>query len=573
MFLRPRVTPLAIVALCVGPLTACFGDPAGLEACTFTDPTLCDEPGATSSGGGSSGPATGSTTGETSGGEPGNEGSGGVTGAETTGEGTAADTGAPIDRPPRVDALVLDPPQTFEVGPTIITYTASADAVSAQLLDDGAMIAEVPAGEPLVFPVTSAPHNNPGSMLTVVVRDEAGQTGSRDIYQPSNVKPPGSHVWTTQEPGDGALSIGGAVALQGALAVSVGVRFQNGKTIGTLRRYDQAGKWKGSDTGWTKDHPSWTKLPELAGGDLSLSAVAVDAQGFIVTAGTALIGGQTRMYVARFEPSGARDWELLEGVGTAGRGVAVQPDGTIYVTGSLSTGEAPQTFDLKTWVYDKDRTAHGSDTFRDPADAFEWQSERGRAVAALKDGRVVVVGTAEVKKNQQAPANLRTVAILYEGKGTRVGVWTSPGDKMLHDAGLAAVPTDEGFALCGYAQGDGPNGKTQILIRWFGADLKESKAPRLELTPGAAASCNALGFNRDSSVIVGAEVDRGPQGVDIWIFAVRDAAAPLVEYMSYNGAENGSDRLLGLACDYMCAWVGAEQVKGALQWLAGMIRG
>ena len=49
---------------------------------------------------------------------------------------------------------------------------------------------------------------------------------------------------------------------------------------------------------------------------------------------------------------------------------------------------------------------------------------RGRAVAVLKDGRVVVVGLAEVRGTEpDVDIYLRTVATRYEGKGTRVKVW------------------------------------------------------------------------------------------------------------------------------------------------------
>jgi hypothetical protein len=46
----------------------------------------------------------------------------------------------------------------------------------------------------------------------------------------------------------------------------------------------------------------------------------------------------------------------------------------------------------------------------------------------------------------------RGVALVYEGKGKRIGEWTSPGDKMFRDEILAAVATDTGVALCGYAK-------------------------------------------------------------------------------------------------------------------------
>lgn len=163
---------------------------------------------------------------------------------------------------------------------------------------------------------------------------------------------------------------------------------------------------------------------------------------------------------------------------------------------------------------------------------------------------------------------------MYEGKGKRIGEWTSTGDKLKHDAILAAVATDDGVALCGYAQDDpaDPNSKPQILVRWHDEALTEAKAPRLEITPGGG-MCNAVGYNREGSTIVGAAVNVLGQGDNQWIFAVRDAALPRVDYMKRNGLDNESDRVLALACDYLCAWAGFEQVDGAAKWIAGLIRG
>jgi hypothetical protein len=177
---------------------------------------------------------------------------------------TTGETGLPIDPPPAVWDLVCDPEIADEVGPVTCTYQVSPDAVEADLLDDGVVVATGPAGAPLVFPVTSAPHNNPGSELTIVVRDAAGQTAQTSIYQPAVVQDPGSKVWTTQEPNDGQASMAGGVALQGKNVIAAGVHWTNGNLVGTLRRYDLGGTWIGTDDGWSKKHTDWTKRPELA---------------------------------------------------------------------------------------------------------------------------------------------------------------------------------------------------------------------------------------------------------------------------------------------------------------------
>lgn len=503
-------------------------------------------------------------------------GSGGDTDASDTGDSptSSASTGEPIDPPPWIDDLACDPVEASEVGPSIVTYAASPDAVEADLLDDGVVIATSPAGAPFVFPVTSGPYNNPGSTLTVVVRDAGGQTAEASIYQPSVVKDPGSTVWTTIEPKDGMFSIGGAVALDGNNAIAAGVHWDNGQILAILRRYDLSGTWIGTGDGWMMKHTDWTERAELKTGNLGLNGLAVDDEGNIVAVGTATIDGEPRMYVARFGAGGGLLWEVLGPIGTEARGVGVMPDGSIYVVGAVRVKKGPDVWDMATWVYSPDKQAYGPDIFKDPLDQFEQRTERGHAVAVLPSGRVAVAGTREVLDPNDNKKYLRGVVLTYEGKGKRVGDWTSPADKMLHDVLFTAAPAESGVVVCGYAQNDpnNPADKTQILIRWLSEDLEEVKAPRLELTPGAA-TCYGIGTNMEGATIVGATVHENRGGDNIWIFAVADAASPRTDYLKRNGQSNGQDRVLALACGYMCAWTGSEQVDGVMQWITGMIRG
>jgi len=574
----PRL--LALLTLLASPIpVACFGH-VELEACTFTDPTGCDDtPAGSTSTSGADSEAGAMTGGGATDASADTDGASGSVGATDTGSGEVGtaetgETGLPIDPPPEVSDLYCDPEIADEVGPVTCTYVVSADAVEADLLDDGVVVATGPAGAPLVFPITSAPHNNPGSELTVVVRDPAGQTAQTSVYHPAVVQDPGSKVWTTQEPNDGQASTAGGVALQGKNVIAAGVHWTGGDLVGTLRRYDLSGTWIGTDDGWSKKHTDWTLRPELASAVVGLTGVAVDADLNIIAVGIAFVAGEPRMYVARFYPDGTLHWEVLGELPTQAHGVGVQADGTIWVAGAVRTNDAPERWDLATWVYGPGKQAHGQDIYNDPEDDDMVRSERGRAVAVLPGGLVVVAGTREVYPGNNDPAYLRGVALVYEGKGKRIGEWTSPGDKMQHDAILAAVATDDGVALCGYAQDDptDPTSKPQILVRWHDAALVEVKAPRLEITPGGGV-CNAVGYNREGATIVGATVNKFGQGDNQWIFAVRDAALPLVDYMQRDGLDSGDDRVLALACDYMCAWAGFEEVGGFPRWIAGLRRG
>ena len=583
----PRVClPPAAVALVL--LGACFQNPGELEVCTYSDPTFCD---GSSTGSASTGPTmdsagtpTSSTSSTTTGDSAGTGESVGKTddtgpsSGDATGQ-SSSDTsgesaGLPIGPPPTVTDLACDPEKAAEVGPISCTYLPSTDAVEAELLDDGQVVAAGPAGSPLIFPVTSAPHNNPGSTLTVVVRDAAGQTGETFLYHPSTVKEPGTEIWTKLEPNDGDLSIASAVALQGNYVLAAGVHWTNPKAVGTLRRYDLGGEWEATVEGWSKSHTEWTQYAWLKAGYLGPTGLAVDAGGHIILVGIGYENGEPRNYVARFEPDGTLQWEKPGSVGTEARAVGVQTDGTIWVAGAKRTGVNPERWDMEISVFGPDKTAYGPFTYSDPEDIKNDRSERGRAVVVLKNGNVVVVGEREIVVPNVDEWVTRGVALLFEGKGKFIGEWTSSGDKLLHDAILATVATDEGFATCGYTQAplDEPGSKKQILIRWHGEDLEEVKAPRLESTGGAAV-CNALGYNMEGTTIVGAQVAKIGQSNDQWIFAVKDAASVRVDYREHNGASNGDDRVQGLACGYKCGWVGAETVDGAVQWIAGLFRG
>ena len=574
----PAAPLLAVACLALPVPLACFGN-VEIEACTYTDPTGCDDAASAAASSTGATPGDAVTTSGTTSGSGGTTGEGGSAGATTTADDTAASSGTdtlgePVDPPPTIADLACDPEVADEVGATVCTYTASADAVAADLLDDGEVIASGPASGSVIFPVTSGPNNNPGSEITVTVRDEAGQTASASLYQASTVKDPGTEKWTTIEPNDGAFSSAGAVALQGDYVIAAGVHYKNPLVIGTLRRYDQGGVWKPSDVGWSKSHGDWTKIAWLKAGNLGPTGLAVDAEQNIILVGIGFENGEPRRYVARFHPDGSLDWELPGPVGTEARGVGVQPDGTIYVAGAKRTSVNPERWDMEISVYGAEKTAYGPIPYSDPDDDEKHRSERGRAVVVLKSGRVVILGTREIKDGDDKVIT-RGVALLFEGKGKRVGDdWTSSGDKLKFDVIQAGVATDEGFASCGYAYSnpDMPGSKNQILIRWHGEDLQEIKAPRLETTQGAA-MCNALGYNMEGATIVGAHVNVLGENDNQWIFAVRDAADLRVDYLKHNGASNGPDRVQALDCEYLCAWAGAESVDGAVQWIAGLFRG
>ncbi|MFY0531462.1 hypothetical protein [Nannocystis pusilla] len=361
------------------------------------------------------------------------------------------------------------------------------------------------------------------------------------------------------------------MAQLGGLALSAGVALDGLQVLGVLRRFDKAGKWFGVPGAWSKPHTTWTGIETLKPESLGPSALAVDAEGFIVLAGTAIMLGEPRMYVARFTGDGALVWELLHNPGTEARGVGVMPDGTIYVTGAILTGKMPESWDMATWVYGPDKTAHGVDVFREEMfDQLNILSERGRGVAVLKDGRVAVVGTRQIWDDNDPEPRSRGVVLLYEAHAIRVGEWSSAGSLAKHDALLAVAATDDGLATCGYVQEEADQ-KTQFALRWFDGALQE-QTPRVVTSVGAA-SCNAVGYTREGRTIAGGSIAETGFGANAWIFAVEDAASPLDVYLKLDGPTHGDDHVTALACDYTCVWTGSLQVGNQFQWITGMFRG
>jgi hypothetical protein len=573
--LHLRPVPLVVAACLVS--VGCYGD-VELEACTISE-TYCDDaehtagPGSSSAAvtDGSASPATTTAAGSDAGAtDTGATGTGGDIG---TGETSGDEAGLPIDLPPAVWDLVCDPEIAAEVGPYQCTYQVSPDALEADLLDDGVVVATGPAGAPLVFPVTSAPHNNPGSELTVVVRDAANQTAQTSIYHPAVLLDPGSKVWTTQEPNDGPSSIARGVALQAGYVITAGSHLSNGKLVGTLRRYDKAGQYIASAEGWTRTHTDWTAYPELKTAALTLMGVAVDAEQNIITVGTAYINDEPRMYVARFHADGTLHWEVLGEVPTEARAVGVQPDGTIWVAGDVRTSVGPERWDLAVWVYGPDKQAHGQDIYNDPTDfsssAANAATPSRSCPAAASSSRARARSTS-MTATHHVPGAWRSCT-----RARASGSASGPRPATRCSATRSSrpsppTPASHSAATRRRSERSGPEAADPRALARRGAGGGEGAAARGHARRGYL---QRVGYNREGATIVGATVSELGQGNNQWIFAVRDAALPRVDYMKRDGQDSGDDRVLALACDYMCAWAGMEEVDGAVKWIAGLRRG
>jgi uncharacterized delta-60 repeat protein len=145
------------------------------------------------------------------------------------------------------------------------------------------------------------------------------------------------------------------------------------------------------------------KLTVSFGGDDAANAVAIQPDGRIVVAGQG--GPGQDMAVVRLTSTGALDSSFGSGGrafvdfgGTeAANGVALQPDGRVVLAGTTSAqGAGDFAVARLTTAGAIDTTFHGSGKY---AFGFGAASEQGLALALQQNGRIVVMGTADVNND------------------------------------------------------------------------------------------------------------------------------------------------------------------------------
>ena len=321
----------------MGPLlTACFGDPGGLEACTFTDPTYCDDPDATATG-----PTGGSTSAGVTTGEPGSEGSS----TETTGTEGSSSTGTPADPPPQIFALIVEthndtPGQIFEAGEVQLALLASDDVAEVDILYGDTFVATLPiAAFPYTFDITSQTMCDGSRTFTAIVRDAKGQSDmdTADLY--CQLPAPGSEEYTRPYPGVSGSGGAAIVSLLDGSAIVAGVL--DGHMA--LWRLDPKGNVA---AGWPKTLADWTMYPDLVVKESSAAAVSVDATGAIFVGGTIENGSTTWRYLAKLTDQGERIYEdpgFKDGEEISA--LATSATGDTLAAGSVRTSDQPLAYD------------------------------------------------------------------------------------------------------------------------------------------------------------------------------------------------------------------------------------
>lgn len=183
----------------------------------------------------------------------------------------------------------------------------------------------------------------------------------------------------------------------------------------------------------------WTTLVEV--GSSGILGVAVDAQGFVTSAGYQGLNG----FLARYDPLDLETWAQLQDTAGGLGPVGVSASGEIWAV----RGDAAQ--------------LERSSVSGEPG----WTAAIvGQADHVFED--LVVGGGGEVYLLAQASDNSSFTLSKYDAAGALAWTQTSDGGGLEHGAsGLGLLPGGQGVVVAGYTNGSG--GASDGLLSWYDA--------------------------------------------------------------------------------------------------------
>ncbi|MDC0720853.1 hypothetical protein [Nannocystis bainbridge] len=216
----------------------------------------------------------------------------------------------------------------------------------------------------------------------------------------------------------------------------------------------------------------------------------------------------------------------------------------VIVVGAIEI--APGTHDLKVWWL----AAHDGELLDERTFAMAAQDDKINAydelarAAAIVDGELVVVGEREI----QGKFNWlyrRTVVLRFSLDNELLDEWTSPGELLEEDAGMAVTPLrDGGFAVTGW--GRNLNTIRQVQTRWF-SPVGEAGPVRTEATPGSDAIAYAIGEDREGKLVLAGSRTTPATDADAWIFAIPGPLGAHTWDVIRSGPGKGPDEAADLA--------------------------
>lgn len=270
-------------------------------------------------------------------------------------------------------------------------------------------------------------------------------------------------------------------------------------------------------------------------------AAAEDGQAVFV-AWTRPHEGSTQWAVSRIEHGEPAETVWLGEENTSVNALAVV-DGTVIIAGALEN--SPSVHDLKVWWISaaSGKVLHDV-TFVGP-EAQSDVDELARGVAIVDD-ELVVVGERMSKEDNQEWRR-RTVLLRFDLEGALLEHWTSPGELMEEDGGMAVAPLRAGgFVVTGWGRNTW-SAQRLLLTRWFTAE-GEPSLPRIEPSTADAVG-HAIGEDREGKLVVAGTLEKPLAGGDAWIFAIPGPEGAPVWEVIRNGPGHGPDEAVGLAVD------------------------
>ncbi|MCY1070328.1 hypothetical protein OV090_36630 [Nannocystis sp. RBIL2] len=414
---------LVLVAACTAPWPPLVGC-AEVDAC-MTGSSSLDPP--------SSGDGIQTVTGHSDSG-----GSSTTAGDGSGGSGAGGEEALPVEV-----EVVLTPSPMIDVGEVQVSVWTSRPVASIDIFDGDTplVLGAAPALPVHVFEVTSDDIPGDGMhMIRAVARAADGVSGEDAEELLIDVQPGGTDVWP---PYVKAGPINGFTS-----AAMLG----NGIAVGGYFETNQALEAVAVRIDGTKGQPEGVPIllgPVAVTGGGRGPAIAVAGDDTAFVAWTRPDNGSRRWAVSRVTFGEGKGPTWTGPLGTSVHALAVAGE-VLILPGAVEV--SPGTHDLKVWWVSavSGELLHEA-TFA--ASLVEDQTNMWDEVArgvAIVGGEVVAVGERETK-NDLDELVPRTVVLRYSLDGEALAEWTSPGELLDHDGGMAVAPLRAGgFVVTGW---------------------------------------------------------------------------------------------------------------------------
>ncbi|WP_434422272.1 hypothetical protein [Nannocystis pusilla] len=451
--------------------------------------------------------------------------------------GTTGDDGKAV--PVEVEVVINSPSPMVAVGEVQVSVWTSRPVASIDIFDDDVplVLGAVPANPVHVFEVTLDDVPGDGTHTIRAVAHAADGVSGQDAEELLiDVQPGGTDVWPPYVK-PGPINGFTSAAIRGNGINVAGYIETNDGLLAAAVRIDGT---KGQPEG----EPIHLGPVAVTGGGRG-PAIAVTGDDAAFVAWTLPDSGSTRWALSKIKFGEPQGTTWIGALGTSVHAMTAVDDVLILVG---ADEVSPGTHDIKAWwISAADAQILEERTFAAPSDddKFNKRDEVGRGVA-LVGGEVVVVGERETK-GIDMKLRRRTVVLRYDLDGAPLGEWTSPGELMDEDAGMAVAPLREGgFVVTGWARDLGFSNRL-LLTRWFGA-TGEADSLRIEPTPSDAVGYS-IGEDREGRIIIAGATKKPQQDADSWIFAIPGPVGTPAWEVIRNGPGQGPDEAASLALD------------------------